>query len=290
MGRIIVGCVVLAVLCIGLSYADVPSLMNYQGRLTDAGGAPVQGTKSMMFEFRDAPAAGNLLGGFSETQSVAVAKGLFNVLIGSATPGGVPQSIFEGSHVYLSVKVEGEELTPRQRIATVGYAFRAANADALEARVAALEALLAGASRNGNDITLSGVNLHINNGTGSTDGAVNGLGNLIVGYNELRGGRDDRSGSHNIVVGSKHNFTSYGGLVAGFENNISGRHASVTGGVDNTASRAEASVTAGVSNTASGAQASVTGGSCNEASGWCASVSGGSYHSVTGMDSWAAGN
>lgn len=276
MGRIIVGCVVLAVLCIGLSYADVPSLMNYQGRLTEDNGAPVGGTKSMTFEFRDAPAAGSLLGSFSETQSVAVDNGLFNVLIGSDTPGGVPQSIFDGPDVYLSVKVEGEELTPRQRIATVGYAFRSANADALEARVAALEALLASVSLNGSDIVFSGVNVKIVSGTGSTDGAVNGLGNLIVGYNEQRGdGSDDRSGSHNIVGGIRNNFTSYGGLVVGNTNTISGKNASVTGGTQNTAS---------------GFEASVSGGSLNTASGFAASVSGGWGHDVTWMDGWAAGN
>ena len=53
MGRIIVGCIVLAVMCVGPSYADVPSLMNYQGRLRDADGRAVGGTRSMTFEVRD---------------------------------------------------------------------------------------------------------------------------------------------------------------------------------------------------------------------------------------------
>ena len=33
-------------------------------------------------------------------------------------------------------------------------------------------------------------------------GTVNGLGNLIVGYNELLLSPDDHTGSHNIVVGT----------------------------------------------------------------------------------------
>ena len=45
----------------------------------------------------------------------------------------------------------------------------------------------------------TGVNVHVRDGSGGTDGAVNGLGNLIVGYNEDSG--DTRSGSHNLVVG-----------------------------------------------------------------------------------------
>ena len=62
--------------------------------------------------------------------------------------------------------------------------------------------------------TLTGVNVHIVSGSGSTDGDLNGLGNLIVGYNELQDD-NDRTGSHNIVAGSRNNYSSYGGLVVG---------------------------------------------------------------------------
>jgi hypothetical protein len=84
----------------------------------------------------------------------------------------------------------------------------------LTGRVAELEAKLAHVTVQGNDITISGANLHLTNGTGSSE-AVNGLGNLVVGYNEPRGTGDDRSGSHNVVVGSRNNYASYGGLVVG---------------------------------------------------------------------------
>jgi hypothetical protein len=106
----------------------------------------------------------------------------------------------------------------------------------LESNVAALESLLANVSRNDHDITFSNVNVHIVNGTGSTDGVYNGRGNLIVGYNELRGSNDVRSGSHNIIIGMRNNYSSYGGLVAGRDNTISGSHACVSGGSHNTAS------------------------------------------------------
>jgi len=87
----------------------------------------------------------------------------------------------------------------------------------LTSRVAALEAKLSHVTVAGNDITISGANLYVNNGTGATDGPLNGLGNVIVGYNELRGTGDDRSGSHNLIVGSRNNFSSHGGLVVGRE-------------------------------------------------------------------------
>ena len=123
--------------------------------------------------------------------------------------------------------------------------YTQAHVDALEARIAALEALLAGVTRAGDEITVSGANVHIVSGSGTTDGAVNGRGNLIVGYNELRGTGDVRTGSHNIVVGKRHNFSSFGGLVVGLENSISGNYASVSGGWGNEASFDYSSVNGG---------------------------------------------
>jgi len=92
-----------------------------------------------------------------------------------------------------------------------------------------------------NEVVISGANLRIVNGLGSTDcrdeqgepipDCPNGLGNLIVGYNEPRDGEENiRTGSHNIVVGKEHNFSSVGGLVVGQFNEISGEFAAVSGG------------------------------------------------------------
>jgi len=122
------------------------------------------------------------------------------------------------------------------------------------------------------------VNVRIVNGTGTTDGTVNGLGNLIVGYNESRGATDDRSGSHNIVGGIRNNYSSYGGLVVGYMNTISGACATVSGGHENTADGETASVSGGVQNIASGLLASVSGGAANTASGDNSSVSGGDHN------------
>ena len=156
-------------------------------------------------------------------------------------------------------------------------------------RVKELETLLEHFSRVGTDVYLTGANLHILSGSGATGGAVNGLGNLIVGYNELRGSGNDRSGSHNIVVGDRHNFSSYGGLVAGYQNAVSGVFSSVSGGFGNTASGISASVSGGFNNTASGQDASVSGGRDNGASGNESSVSGGSQNLASGVRSSVSG-
>jgi hypothetical protein len=118
-----------------------------------------------------------------------------------------------------------------------------------------------------NEVVITGANLRIVNGLGTTN-TTNGLGNLIVGYNEERGdGTDNRTGSHNVVVGREHNFSSFGGLVVGVHNEISGEFASVSGGAGNTASGGASSVSGGNSNTSSGGDSSVSGGSINTASG-----------------------
>ena len=98
--------------------------------------------------------------------------------------------------------------------------------------------------------SLVGANVHIRNGSGSTV-SQNGLGNLVVGYNEEIFS-PDRTGSHNLVVGKFHAYSNVGGFVAGSQNTISGPSASVSGGQDNVASAFNSSVSGGFSNEASG--------------------------------------
>jgi hypothetical protein len=94
----------------------------------------------------------------------------------------------------------------------------------LAPRVGALEQLLKHVSREKNEIFITGANLHIVNGLGSTTctdeqgneipDCPNGLGNLIVGYNEPRPegeGENIRTGSHNVVGRQQHNFSRFGG-------------------------------------------------------------------------------
>ena len=82
-------------------------------------------------------------------------------------------------------------------------------------------------------IRVEGVNLQIVNGLGATNGnpanpvstieadvVTNGLGNLIVGYNELVGDQLGRVGSHNVVLGIGNDHLSFGGLVSGAENDL----------------------------------------------------------------------
>jgi hypothetical protein len=121
----------------------------------------------------------------------------------------------------------------------------------------------------GTTLQFTGINVQIVSGSGATDGAVNGKGNLIVGYDEpgrctghfisptlcktnadcpvfgACADRGPKTGSHNVIVGAPNSYSAYGGVVAGERNAISGPFASVTGGTDNTASGEAASVSGG---------------------------------------------
>ena len=115
----------------------------------------------------------------------------------------------------------------------------------------------------GNGLYVDGCNLHVQDGTGDStqyNTVPNGLGNLIVGYNEDHKDGSEKTGSHNVIVGAYHTYTNTSGLVAGINNTIAGHSAAVTGGK---------------LNVASGWGSSVNGGYANEASGYLSSVSGG---------------
>ncbi len=179
----------------------------------------------------------------------------------------------------------------------VTYSSDGLTIDDLLARIEKLENLLEGVRRKGDTIVYEAVNVQIINGTGTTNGlpdspddsiigATNGLGNLIVGYDEEINPSaqvpSDKSGSHNIVVGHGNNYGGLGGIVVGVDNVISGNYSSVLGGASNKASVNFSTVSGGTGNTASGAGASVSGGSFNVASGSQSSVSGGFENTATG--------
>lgn len=159
---------------------------------------------------------------------------------------------------------------------------------AADERIGALETTLAGVTREGNTLRFSGMNLQLVNGQGATD-TSDGLGNLIVGYNAQRPTPVARTGSHYLIVGDQHEWTAYGGIVAGVRNTASGPSASVTGGQSGTASGAFSLVSGGFNNTANGNSTSVSGGDGNTASGDHASVSGGSDNTASGFAASVSG-
>ena len=138
-------------------------------------------------------------------------------------------------------------------------------------------------------IVFTDVNIHVRNGNSATF-TTNGRGNIIVGYQETRGGGEDvRTGSHNVIIGRENNYSSYGGLCVGFENDITGSYSSVSGGNRNQATGSYSSVAGGYYNIASAQNSTCVGGNANRASNTYSTVAGGvrcvasgTYSSVCG--------
>lgn len=115
-----------------ISYAAIPHLINYQGRLTDSSGVPLNGSYDLTFRIYDAETAGNLL--WQETHSGAlIQKGIFGLQLGSVTNLDLP---FDKPY-FLEIKVGNEVMSPRQRITSSAYAIRAEKADSAEGTIKA---------------------------------------------------------------------------------------------------------------------------------------------------------
>ncbi len=104
-----------------------PRLVNYQGYLTDTLSNPITNPSlSMVFSIWNSSAAGTQK--WTETQSVAVEKGIFHVLLGSITP--IPDTVFTASTTrYLQISIAGNPLTPRTRVVSAPYAYTSTYAD-----------------------------------------------------------------------------------------------------------------------------------------------------------------
>ncbi len=318
--------VLLSLVAMAIFAQSVPGLINYQGRLLDDAGQPLNGdTLDLHFTMLDGDTPGSgLLWGETHT-NVVVENGLYGVILGSINP--IPASALSGSTVFMEIEVEGQILLPRQRLTSVAYSINSgmvggyarsdidaliaglqSQIDALDGRVGVNETDVSSNTTNiadntsdlalldprvednetkledvsvaGTDVIFSNVNVHIRSGSGSTNGTINGLGNLIIGYNEDNG--DIKTGSHNLVLGMDHTYSSFAGLVAGRDNEISGPNASVSGGFENIASGTASSVSGGRLNQATYDYTSVSGGKENIASAAAASVSGGSGNEAAG--------
>ena len=105
------------------SLADIPQLVSYQGKVTDTGGTPVpDGSYNMRFSIYNVETGGTDLW-YSGTVSVQVTNGVFNVLLGESPQPAINLPFDED--YWLSVWIDGDPQTPRQRLGSMGYAYMA---------------------------------------------------------------------------------------------------------------------------------------------------------------------
>lgn len=104
---------------------NVPMLINYQARLEDESGNPINGTNEVIFKLYDSLENGTMI--WEETHSLLVSDdGIISVLLGSVTT--FDNAIFSGSSLFLETEVTGYGiLSPRQQLTSVPYAIKAEN-------------------------------------------------------------------------------------------------------------------------------------------------------------------
>ncbi len=122
VGRVLRTTVVAVAVGLGVGAASGGPLgtgFTYQGVLR-LSGAPVNGTANMVFSVYDAAAGGSLVG--TQTMNgVAISSGVFTVQLNAG--GELGASVFTGQDRWLEVTVNGQILTPRQKLTAAPYAL-----------------------------------------------------------------------------------------------------------------------------------------------------------------------
>jgi hypothetical protein len=210
--------IVLGLLLVLFSYssAQVPQMLNYQGKLTTPAGAPVNDTLQIVFSIYADEGGATLL--WTETQTaVIVEKGVFNVLLGSVNL--IPDSVFDGNVRYLGVAIGGDpEMTPLKPMVSVAYAYRAGTADGGGG----------GWVDDGAVVRLETSYDSVGIGTNSPTAKLEVQGDVFV--------------SGKATIGPGHTNGGVGGFVAGVENYTSGSQPVVGGGNFNSAAGSQATV------------------------------------------------
>jgi hypothetical protein len=111
----------------------IPPQINFQGKLTDSGGAPVDdpGVNMTFTLWSDAASedVSDLI--WSESQLVEVTDGIYNVLLGSST--AFPEGIdWGGNDLWLGITVSGETLDPRIKLSATPVSLWAKDADTVD--------------------------------------------------------------------------------------------------------------------------------------------------------------
>jgi len=117
----------------------IPQIISYQGKLVDTIGRPVNdGSYVMVFSLYKGASGTYLF--WRETQTITTNNGLFNVFLGSLNP--IDSIASENCYLGIRVFPSQNEMTPRQKIVSVPFAYRADNSDKIQGKtIAGLDSL-----------------------------------------------------------------------------------------------------------------------------------------------------
>lgn len=119
------GMLLIIALLSSVSVAQVPRTISYQGRLSDASGLPISGTRNITFSLYTTATGGSPI--WTETHNnVPISNGLYNVMLGSVNP--FPPNVDFSQQYWLGVQIGIDpELTPRYQLGATPYALNIAD-------------------------------------------------------------------------------------------------------------------------------------------------------------------
>ena len=144
------------VLSLNKADAQIPRVLSYQAALADNTGKPVpDGNHTVIFALYRASSGGNAI--YSETQTLAVSKGIVSAQIGSVS--AIPALLRFDSAYFLGITIDGgAELSPRTALSAAPYSLNSANAtkaDFAQIAASAVNATHAAVADSANGITAS---------------------------------------------------------------------------------------------------------------------------------------
>jgi hypothetical protein len=178
--------------------AAVPQLINYQGRLTNSFGVPLDTIATIDFViYKDSLGTMDI---WTESHaSVTIQKGLFQVLLGSTSP--LTLAVFDGSKRWLGVQLAGgsapSELIP---IVSAAYAYRAIKSDTASYSLGGDNA--SGWTDSGNTLRLQNASDSVGVGTNTPTAKIDAVGSIrardSVIAHQLRLGSSTQDGALNV--------------------------------------------------------------------------------------------
>ncbi|MBC8216585.1 MAG: hypothetical protein H8E64_08770 [Candidatus Marinimicrobia bacterium] len=113
---------ILTSMIISFVFGQVPTMISFQGYITDANGqSVVDGAHVVNFEMYSALTGGTAF--WSEEHTLEITGGVLSVNLGSVNPVDLSQS--ESESVYLEITIDSETLSPRQEITSSMFAITA---------------------------------------------------------------------------------------------------------------------------------------------------------------------
>ncbi len=284
-----------------------PATMVHQGLLTSPGGAPLDTVVSMTFRlYHDvaSPAAF-----WTESQTVTVTDGLYNVALGTITP--FESGFSTDGTLWLGVQAGADaEMLPRVQLRSVPFSFRVGTVDDASGGSIATKITVGPANSNdGEQSNVLGAFSHADGAysfaSGLSDYAEGdysvcmGHGNQAAGYHStVSGGQFNvASGNYSVIAGGGDTDTLDGNraegnlsvIGGGYRNNATGDAACIAGGYYHTASGGSATIGGGYRNTSTASYSTVGGGTYNDATGLYSTIAGGRQNDAAGSRSTIGG-